>query len=211
MRHSRTPAETPQAGPSGFYARRSLMRRELSILSAVILLTAGTAAGAAAQGMMMGGMHGDRAYGCDMMCGGMMGGGMMGGMLCGMADGDDWSMIDEKLGLTAEQKDKMMTNNRETVRKMMELRNQLSMSMFDLNTEMRMMNPDMKKVDKLVGDIASTQKMMLQNRIDAIGKMRGIMTKDQWEMFGHMKMKSRMMNDDDDRGQTMRRGMQGMH
>jgi Spy/CpxP family protein refolding chaperone len=176
--------------------------RKMLSAAALLALAAAVAVPAAAQMRgMRGGMHGDGAFGCGMMCGGMMGGGMMGGMLCGMADGYDWSDIADKLKLNADQKEKIMEQNRETVRKMMEARNELQLNMFDLNTEMKMAKPDQKKIDSLIDEISMTRKRMLEQRVSSLSSMRQILTKEQWMMFKHMQMKGR--------GEEMPMGMQG--
>jgi hypothetical protein len=132
--------------------------------------------------------YGDMAYGCGMMGGGMMGGGMMGGMLCGMMDDYDWEAVADDLNLSQEQRDQLMEQNRNTVRDMLADRNELSMKMFDLNSELKSAEPDQAKVDKLVDDVSSMQKKILQGRIAAIGRMRQMLTHDQWNSFMHMNM-----------------------
>lgn len=165
---------------------------------------------AGAQGMAQGmgnrqPMQGDMVYGCGMMGGGMMGGGMMGGMLCGMADGYDWEMIAEELDLAEDQENQIMMNNRDTVRNMMDSKNTLSLKMFDLNTELKRAQPDQARVDKLVDEIAALQKQVLEGRVEAVGRMREILTPDQWNRFTRMPM---MMHNE--QMPMMRRG-RGMH
>ena len=178
------------------------MRRILPA-AAVLALAAALAVPAGAQMRgMRGGMHGEGAFGCDMMCGGMMGGGMRGGMLCGMAGRGDWSHVAEKLDLGEDQKDRIMEQNHETVRMMMERRNELQLKMFDLNTELRKDAPDQGRIDGLIEEISEMRSEMLEQRVAALNNMRGILTDEQWMKFKHM----RMMEDDDEEHMMMRQG-----
>lgn len=165
------------------------MNRLLSLAAVAVLLVvvcAGATMAQVDQGRR--GMHGDMAYGCGMTAGGMMGGGMMGGMLCGMADEYDWEAVAENLDLTEEQKDRIMMQNRDTVRAMMESRHDLSMKMFDLNTELKQTDPDQTRIDNLVDEIAQMHKQMLEHRVKAIREMREVLSPDQWERFKYMPM-----------------------
>jgi hypothetical protein len=81
-----------------------------------------------------------------------------------------------------------MEHNRQTARDMLADRNELSMKMFDLSTELRSAKPDQAKIDKLVDDISAVQKRILEGRITAITNMRQMMTADQWSKFRHMNM-----------------------
>jgi hypothetical protein len=133
-------------------------------------------------------MQGDTAYGCGMMSGGMMGGGMMGAMLCGMADEYDWEMLTEELEITGDQKNRIMMENRNVVKNMMENGHALSMKMFDLNAELRQDEPQETRIDNLVDEIAAMQRQMLEQRVRAIRQMREVLNPDQWESFKHMPM-----------------------
>lgn len=178
------------------------MRRMLSV-AAVLALAAAVSVPAGAQMRgMRGGMHEGGAFGCDMMCGGMMGGGMMGGMLCGMAGGRDWSHVAEKLELGEDQKDRIMEQNQETVRMMMERRNELQLKMFDLNTELKKNDPDQGRIDGLIEEISEMRREMLEQRVAALNNMRGILTDEQWMKFKHM----RMMEGEDEEHMMMRQG-----
>lgn len=147
---------------------------------------------------------GDMAYGCGMRGGGMMGGGMMGGMLCGMADEYDWEAVADELELSPEQKDDLMMQNRDTVRMMMEHKNALSLKMFDLNTELRMSEPDRTRINKLVDEIAALHKRILEQRVKAVQEMRKTLTAEQWNRFKQLPMMS-------GEHEGMMRGGRGMH
>jgi hypothetical protein len=163
------------------------MRRFLP-LSAVLLLVAAAYCGQAVAQESTG--RGDAVYGCGMMGGGMMGGGMMGGMLWGMANEYDWEKIGDELSLSADQKNKIMMQSRDTVRMMMEHKNDLSLKMFDLNTELRMGEPDKMKVNKLVDEIAALEKQILQDRVKAVEDLHMTLSADQWNRFKQLPMMS---------------------
>jgi Spy/CpxP family protein refolding chaperone len=180
------------------------MNRWLWLLIMILTVTLAFAGASGAQGYGSGQtMHGDMVYGCGLMGGGMMGGGMMGGMLCGQADQYDWEAIADDLDLSAEQRDELMMQNRNAIRKMIESRNDLSVWMFDLNTEIKQDKPDRAKIESLIEQITAMQKQVLEQRVEVVLQMRKTLKPDQWNRFKRMPM---MMNDADD-APLMRGGM----
>ncbi len=78
----------------------------------------------------------------------------MGGMLCGMADRYDWDYMTGELKLKEDQKNRLMTQNHNAVRKMMDYRNRLSLEMFGLNMELKKNNPDQGNLPPLSTQIS---------------------------------------------------------
>lgn len=187
------------------------MRRITWIALFIIIIVSGGSTSAQAQGGM--GMRGyhrmdmDKAFGCGMMGGGMMGGGMMGAMLCGVADEYDWEEISEELDLKKDQKERLMEHNNDVVRNMMESRNTLSLKMFDLNSELKKSSPDQEKIDKMADDISDMRRNIMKRRVQAILKMREVLTAEQWARFRDMKPKERYYRGDRMMPEGMRRRM----
>ncbi|MGM0442508.1 MAG: periplasmic heavy metal sensor [Elusimicrobiota bacterium] len=120
-------------------------------------------------GMMPGGMMG-------MMSGGMMGMGRMGGDY-------RWNLISERLDLEDSQRKELAQKMRKVNRDQLELQNNIRVKLYDLNYEMKRLDPDESTVDELIEDVADMQKKMFRLRKKRLSRYKEVFTDEQWEEF----------------------------
>jgi len=99
--------------------------------------------------------------------------------------------VENELGLTPEQKDKLKALREELRSKQDTLRNDLRVAKVALQKELESANPDRKKSDNLVASIDKLQTQMLVSRVDQIFSMRAILTPEQYQKLVQQREKRR--------------------
>jgi len=89
----------------------------------------------------------------------------------------------EELGLSAEQKEQIREQQYEERKKKMEVRNEVRLRELDLQHELGEATPNKEKIDKLLVELTELQGQLLKLRIDAILKLRNILTPEQFDKF----------------------------
>ena len=89
--------------------------------------------------------------------------------------------VENELGLSPEQKDKLKALRDDMRSKQNNLRNDLRVAKLALQQELESINPDRKKADNLVESINKLQTQMLALRVDQVFSMHAILTPEQYE------------------------------
>lgn len=89
--------------------------------------------------------------------------------------------MDDKLGLTADQRTKMKTLRDEMRAKQESLREQVKEKRGALRQELDSTNPDRNKANALVNEITSIETQLAQNHVDQVFKVREILTPEQFQ------------------------------
>ncbi len=87
--------------------------------------------------------------------------------------------VQEEIGLTSEQAEKISQIMADHIKSTASLRADMIARRFELRAELGKDKPDMKKVEKLAGEIGNLQAKMITERIRAEIAVRGLLTDEQ--------------------------------